>query len=75
MRKKKITNLEEKIRELGNLKLVENTHDKQDDINSKLNIQFKRYKTWVAASTHADEELFCAKSHIELKKMLQKMIN
>ena len=63
-----------KIRELGNLKLVENTHDKQDDINSKLNNQFKRYKTWVAASTHANEELFCAKSHIELKKKNKNII-
>ena len=63
-----------KIKELGNLKLVENTHDKQDKINSKLNIQFKRYKTWVAASTHANEELFCAKSHIELKKKNKNLI-
>ena len=63
-----------KIKELGNLKLVENTHDKQDKINSKLNIQFKRYKTWVAASTHANEELFCAKSHIELKKKIDTLL-
>ena len=63
-----------KIKELGNLKLIENIHDKQDNINRKLNIQFKRYKNWVAASTHADEELFCAKSHIELKKKNKNLI-
>ena len=63
-----------KIKELGNLKLIENIHDKQDNINRKLNIQFKRYKNWVAASTHADEELFCAKSHIELKKENKNLI-
>jgi 3-deoxy-D-manno-octulosonic-acid transferase len=63
-----------KIKNMGNLKLIENTHDKQDNISSKLNIQFKKYKTWVAASTHADEEFFCAKSHIELKKQNKDLI-
>ena len=63
-----------KIKELGNLKLIENTHDKQDNINSKLGIQFKKYKTWIAASTHANEEFFCAKSHIELKKKEKNLI-
>ena len=63
-----------KIKDLGNLKLVENTYDKQDYINNKLNIQFKKYKTWIAASTHTNEEVFCAKAHIELKKKNKNLI-
>ena len=62
------------IKDIGNLKLIENIHDKHDKISSKLNIQFKKYKTWVAASTHAGEEIFCAKAHIELKKKHKNLI-
>ena len=56
------------IKDIGNLKLIENTNSKHDDINKKLNTEFKKHKIWIAASTHPGEEIFCAKSHIELKK-------
>ena len=62
------------IKDVGNLKIIENTHDKQDNIGNKLNIEFKKYKTWVAASTHDGEEIFCAKAHIELKKKNKNLI-
>ena len=63
-----------KIKEIGNLKLIENIQDKQDDMGDKLSIQFKKHKVWIAASTHPNEEIFCAKSHIELKKKNKKLI-
>ena len=57
---------------LGNLKFIENKlqHKNID----KLSYKFKKHKTWVAASTHAGEELFCAKAHIQLKKRIKNLI-
>ena len=39
-----------------------------------MSYKFKKHKTWVAASTHAGEELFCAKAHIQLKKRIKNLI-
>jgi 3-deoxy-D-manno-octulosonic-acid transferase len=39
-----------------------------------LKFQFKNKKIWIASSTHADEEIFCAKAHIELKKNVKNLI-
>ena len=63
-----------KIKVLGNLKLIENTGDKKDDIGSILSSQFKKYKLWTAASTHKGEEIFCAKTHIQLKKKVKNLL-
>jgi 3-deoxy-D-manno-octulosonic-acid transferase len=60
------------INSLGNLKFIKNNLDK-DNLDN-LDIQFKNYKVWVAASTHKGEEIFCAKAHIELKKKNKKLI-
>ena len=57
-----------KIKEIGNLKLIENIKDRKNHINSRLNSQFKKCSVWTAASTHQNEEVFCAKTHILLKK-------
>ena len=51
-----------KINLIGNLKFVENQEEKQDKINHNLRFQLKTKKVWVASSTHADEEVFCAKA-------------
>ena len=40
----------------------------------KLDLKFKKYKTWVAASTHQGEELLCAQAHIKLKKKIKNLI-
>ncbi|MDA7576601.1 3-deoxy-D-manno-octulosonic acid transferase [Candidatus Pelagibacter sp.] len=73
--KKILKNLDvNRIKEIGNLKIVENNKEKHDNIGLNLNKQFKRYKTWVAASTHSDEEIFCAKTHIKLKKSYKNLI-
>ena len=37
-----------------------------------MNLQKK--KVWVASSTHNNEEIFCAKTHIELKKKIKNLI-
>ncbi|MDB3886906.1 3-deoxy-D-manno-octulosonic acid transferase [Candidatus Pelagibacter sp.] len=59
-----------KIKTIGNLKFAE-----QDiGIMKKLNFRFKSKKIWVASSTHSDEEIFCGKTHIELKKKIKNLL-
>ena len=53
-----------KIKTIGNLKFSE----QDNKIMNKLNSRFKSKKIWVASSTHSSEEIFCAKTHMELKK-------
>ena len=63
-----------KLKEIGNLKLIENTKDKKDNINQKLSLQLKKYYIWTASSTHQSEEIFCAKAHIQLKKRIPNLL-
>ena len=63
-----------KIKEVGNLKLIENTDDKKDNIGKMLSSQFKNFNLWTAASTHENEELLCAKTHIELKNKIKNIL-
>jgi len=56
-----------KIKIIGNLKFAE----QDNEIMNKLNFRFKSKKIWIASSTHSNEEIFCAKTHIELKKKVK----
>ena len=62
------------IKSIGNLKFIKNDDSKYDKIDKKLFSQFKKYKTFVAASTHNSEEIFAAKTHILLKKKNKNLI-
>ncbi len=53
---------------IGNLKFSENAYEEVNKINIKLKSEFNKRKIWIASSTHNKEEVFCAKSHLELKK-------
>lgn len=60
------------IKTIGNLKFIDNklfTSDK-----NKLNSKFKKYKVWIAASTHSGEEILCAKAHMKLKNKIKNLI-
>ncbi len=59
------------IRFIGNLKFVETYKINE---NNRFNNIFLSKKIWVASSTHKDEEEFCAKAHIELKKKIQNLL-
>ena len=63
-----------KINHIGNLKFSETQNTDQNIIDNLLKKQFNNKKVWVASSTHKNEEIFCAKAHIELKKKIQKLI-
>jgi 3-deoxy-D-manno-octulosonic-acid transferase len=63
-----------KISMIGNLKFSESDSEIYDSINHKLQSQLKNKKIWIASSTHANEEVFCAKAHIELKKKFKNLI-
>ena len=47
---------------------------KYDKADKKLFSQFKKYKTFVAASTHDSEEIYAAKIHILLKRKNKNLI-
>lgn len=59
-----------KIKTIGNLKFAE--HDIKT--TTKLNPNFKNKKIWIASSTHSDEEIFCAKTHLQLKKKIKNLL-
>ncbi len=63
-----------KIDSIGNLKFIENPEENLDKISGKLKSKLKGKKIWIASSTHKSEELFCAKTHIELKKKVKNLI-
>tara|TARA_B100000900_G_scaffold299142_1_gene257701 strand:+ start:201 stop:1451 length:1251 start_codon:yes stop_codon:yes gene_type:complete len=63
-----------KIKIIGNLKFTENDEEDQKYFDKKIEIKFKKKKVWVASSTHGIEEIFCAKTHLELKKRIKNLI-
>ena len=63
-----------KIKLIGNLKFIENSQDNLDKIDKKHNLQLKKRKIWIASSTHKKEEIFCAKTHLELKKKYKNIL-
>ena len=63
-----------KIIQIGNLKFVENKFEKQISNSKKFRSIFQNKKVWVASSTHKNEEIFCARAHIELKKQNKNLI-
>ena len=65
---KKISNT--KIKILGNLKFIEDDERNIKKSQKKLISYFKNRNVWVASSTHQYEEIFCAKTHLELKKKI-----
>ena len=70
LKKMKINN----VKLIGNIKFAENNHKVNDKLNKSLNFELSKKKIWVASSTHKNEEIFCAKSHLELKKKIRNLI-
>jgi 3-deoxy-D-manno-octulosonic-acid transferase len=58
------------IKAIGNLKFAEYDNEKIE----KLNYKFAKKKIWIASSTHSNEEIFCAKVHLELRKKVKNLL-
>ncbi len=63
-----------KINQIGNLKFAEINIINKNKISNKLKLKFKGKKTWIASSTHGNEEIFCARAHLKLKKRIKNLI-
>ena len=63
-----------KIQSLGNLKFIENNDENLNQTKINLKPKFKGKSVWVASSTHKEEELFCARAHLKLKKKIKNLI-
>tara|TARA_Y100000591_G_scaffold101697_1_gene86448 strand:- start:1965 stop:3215 length:1251 start_codon:yes stop_codon:yes gene_type:complete len=63
-----------KVKLIGNLKFAENNEKALDKIDQKLKSQLLKKKIWVASSTHNNEEIFCATTHLELKKKVKNLL-
>ena len=63
-----------KIKNLGNLKFSKSRSISSNKLKKNISKMFQYKKIWCASSTHDGEEIFCGKTHIELKKQLKNII-
>ena len=63
-----------KIDFIGNLKFIERNETQYPKNEKKLFSKLKKFKTFIAASTHDSEELLAAKTHILLKRKYKNII-
>ncbi len=59
--------------QIGNMKFAE-YDDANQNLDAKLDLELKNKKFWIASSTHKSEEIFCAKSHLILKRKYNDLI-
>ena len=57
-----------KTKNYGNLKFSQTKIDSNKELNTSFLNKIKNRKIWCAASTHANEEILCAKTHLKIKK-------
>ena len=62
------------IKNYGNLKFLNSTNDLNHNLDSFLIDKIKNRKIWCAASTHPDEEKFCAESHLQIKNSYKNVL-
>ena len=60
------------LRYIGNIKFIKRSEDFEfDEKNSET---LKNLRFWVAASIHKEEDIFCLKTHLELKKSFKDVV-
>ena len=64
----------ENIKNYGNLKFASTKIKYNINLSSDLLNKIKDRKIWSAASTHPSEEMFCAKTHLKLKKKYENLL-
>ncbi len=63
-----------KVIYIGNLKFAKSYNERLNKIDKNFKKELERKKVWVASSTHNNEELFCIKAHVELKKTVNNLL-
>ena len=56
------------VKNYGNLKFSHSKTISKNNLNSSILAKIKNRKIWCAASTHPNEEVLCANTHIKIKK-------
>ena len=64
----------ENIKNYGNLKFASTKIKYNINLSPDLLNKIKDRKIWSAASTHPSEEMFCAKTHLKLKKKYENLL-
>ena len=62
------------VKNYGNLKFAKIKSNFENKLDSTFLNKIKNRKIWCAASTHPSEEIFCAKTHLELKKTYKNIL-
>jgi len=62
------------IKNYGNLKFSSNKKDTKKKLDSNFLNKIKNKKIWCAASTHSNEEIICAESHLKVKKKFDEVL-
>jgi len=62
------------IKNYGNLKFAKIKSNFNNKLDSTFLNKIENRKIWCAASTHPSEEIFCAKTHLELKKTYKNIL-
>jgi 3-deoxy-D-manno-octulosonic-acid transferase len=62
------------IKNFGNLKFAKTKPDIKNELKSSLIKKIGNRKIWVAGSTHPTEEIFCAETHLKIKKTFNNIL-
>ena len=62
------------IKSYGNLKFSNIKTEKKQKFDERFLEKIKNRRIWCAASTHPDEEIICAGTHIEIKKKIKNVL-
>tara|TARA_Y100000590_G_scaffold427693_2_gene538137 strand:+ start:756 stop:2027 length:1272 start_codon:yes stop_codon:yes gene_type:complete len=62
------------VKNYGNLKFAKTKNILNKKLNSNFFDKIKKRYIWCAASTHPTEEIFCAQTHLKLKKTLKNIL-
>ena len=62
------------IKYYGNIKFAKTKINSNNKLDTKILNKLKNKKVWCAASTHPSEEIFCAETHLKIKKSFDNIL-
>ena len=63
-----------KVRSYGNLKFSNTEHNKKKELDLDILNKIDHRKIWCASSTHQNEEISCAKTHLKIKEKYKNIL-